>query len=196
MLKNHSHFLSKFWIKAESTHNGESCVCEVLIYLSKKGEISLLVNCAIEYILAFLLQFCRESFPTAPILWHGIFHKIFHNYIELCTETKHSNKIRNLARWVWHTVLTTVFDPLIVVIYLCLAAPGLCRCVWAFSGCGKWVPLSSCGVWASSGGLSPCRARALGLWGFSSYRLSCPLACGIFPDRGLNSCLLHWQVNS
>ena len=109
MLKNHSHFLSKFWIKAESTHNGESCVCEVLIYLSKKGEISLLVNCAIEYILAFLLQFCRESFPTAPILWHGIFHKIFHNYIELCTEKKHSNKIRNLAHWVWHTVLTSLW---------------------------------------------------------------------------------------
>ena len=24
--------------------------------------------------------------------------------------------------------------------------------------------------------------------------LSCPLACGIFLDRGLNLCSLHWQV--
>ena len=27
-------------------------------------------------------------------------------------------------------------------------------------------------------------------------RLSCPVACGIFPDQGSNLCLLHWQVAS
>ena len=26
--------------------------------------------------------------------------------------------------------------------------------------------------------------------------LSCSEACGIFPDQGLNLCLLHWQVDS
>ena len=26
--------------------------------------------------------------------------------------------------------------------------------------------------------------------------LSCSTACGIFPDQGLNPCLLHWQVDS
>ena len=26
--------------------------------------------------------------------------------------------------------------------------------------------------------------------------LVAPLACGIFPDQGLNSCLLHWQMDS
>ena len=26
--------------------------------------------------------------------------------------------------------------------------------------------------------------------------LSCPLACGMFPDQGSNSCPLHWQVDS
>ena len=26
--------------------------------------------------------------------------------------------------------------------------------------------------------------------------LSCSMACGIFPDKGLNLCLLYWQVNS
>ena len=26
--------------------------------------------------------------------------------------------------------------------------------------------------------------------------LSCSTVCGVFPDQGLNSCLLHWQVDS
>ena len=29
-----------------------------------------------------------------------------------------------------------------------------------------------------------------------AHRLSCSVACGIFPDRGSNPCLLHWQVYS
>ena len=32
--------------------------------------------------------------------------------------------------------------------------------------------------------------------GLRAHRLSCPMACGIFPDRGLNPCPLHWQVDS
>ena len=29
-----------------------------------------------------------------------------------------------------------------------------------------------------------------------AHGLSCSVACGIFPDQGLNPCLLHWQVYS
>ena len=29
-----------------------------------------------------------------------------------------------------------------------------------------------------------------------TYRLRCSAACGIFPDQGLNPCLLHWEVDS
>ena len=29
-----------------------------------------------------------------------------------------------------------------------------------------------------------------------AHRLSCSLACGIFPDQGSNLCLLHWQADS
>ena len=29
-----------------------------------------------------------------------------------------------------------------------------------------------------------------------AHRLSCPLACGIFLDQGLNPCPLHWQADS
>ena len=29
-----------------------------------------------------------------------------------------------------------------------------------------------------------------------AHGLSCPMACGIFPDKGLNPCFLHWQADS
>ena len=29
-----------------------------------------------------------------------------------------------------------------------------------------------------------------------AHGLSCSAVCGVFPDQGLNSCLLHWQVDS
>ena len=28
------------------------------------------------------------------------------------------------------------------------------------------------------------------------HGLDCPMACGIFPDQGLNLCPLHWQADS
>ena len=64
--------------------------------------------------------------------------------------------------------------------------------------------LSGCGAWASHcGDFSCCRARALGCVGFSNcssqdleHKLSCSMACGIFPDQGSNTCLLCWQVDS
>ena len=28
-----------------------------------------------------------------------------------------------------------------------------------------------------------------------THGLSCSEACGVFPDQGLNPCLLNWQVN-
>ena len=45
---------------------------------------------------------------------------------------------------------------------------------------------------------SCCRAQALGHTGFSScaHGLSCPMACGIFPDQGSNPCPLKRQVDS
>ena len=72
-----------------------------------------------------------------------------------------------------------------------------------FFGCaGSSLSLrlfSSCGEWASHcGGFSCCRARALGSLGsvVVGHRLSFPTAWGVFPDQGLNPCLLHWQVDS
>ena len=79
------------------------------------------------------------------------------------------------------------------------------------SSCGKWGLLSHCLVQASPcRGFSCCRARlegawvsaveAHGAWSTSSVvvarRLSYSRAHGIFPDQGLNPCLLHWQSDS
>ena len=33
-------------------------------------------------------------------------------------------------------------------------------------------------------------------WTVAAHGLSCSTACGIFPDQGLNLCLLHWLVDS
>ena len=57
----------------------------------------------------------------------------------------------------------------------------------------------SCSLWASPcSGFCCCRAEALGYMGsvVVAHRLSCPTACGIFPDQVLNPCLLHWQADS
>ena len=56
-----------------------------------------------------------------------------------------------------------------------------------------------CGVRASHfGGFSRCGAQPLGMQAsvVVALRLSCPVACGIFPDQGSNLCPLHWQVDS
>ena len=56
---------------------------------------------------------------------------------------------------------------------------------------------SSCGGQTSRyGGFSYCRAlRCLGSV-VKVHRLSCPVACEIFPDQGQNPYSLHWQADS
>ena len=91
-------------------------------------------------------------------------------------------------------------------IYLFLAALGL--------RCCKQVSL-----FAVSGGYSSMLCAGFSLWWFLfvaehrlqahrlqqlwhegsvvvAHRLSCSVACGIFPDQGSNPCPLHWQVDS
>ena len=86
-------------------------------------------------------------------------------------------------------------------IYLCtfMAAPGLCSCTQVFPSRGEPELLSSCSTQASRGSEFSCR----GTWALGAQasvvvacRLSCPVACGIFPDQGSNSYPLHWQADS
>ena len=58
---------------------------------------------------------------------------------------------------------------------------------------------SSCSTWAFHGsGFSSSGAQAIGHMAsvIVVHMLSCPAACGIFPNQGLNLCLLHWQADS
>ena len=78
-------------------------------------------------------------------------------------------------------------------IYIFFAALGLHCCMQTFSSRGEPGLLSSYGVWASHcGGFYCCKAQALGVWAsvVVAHRLSCPMACGIFLDQGLNLCPL------
>ena len=80
-----------------------------------------------------------------------------------------------------------------------LAALGLCCCTQAFSSCREEGLLSSCGAGASHcSGFSRCDARALDAWAsvVVAHGLSCPMACGIFPDQGLNPYPLHYKAES
>ena len=97
-----------------------------------------------------------------------------------------------------------------IFIYLFLAVLGLCFCAWAFSSCGKQGLLSGCCVLASHCSVFCCRIQVLGAWTsvvvacwlqsvgsvVVEQRLSCPAACGIFPDQGLNQCPLHCKMDS
>ena len=73
--------------------------------------------------------------------------------------------------------------------YLFMAALGLCCHMWPFSSRSARA--------AHCGGFS-CGAQAVGAWALVAvgHRFSCPLACGIFPNQGLNPCFLPWQVDS
>ena len=78
------------------------------------------------------------------------------------------------------------------LIYLILAVLSLCCCALYFSSCASRgyflavVLLICCGTWAV--GNLPSLVVV--------YKLSCPTACGIFLDKGLNPCPPHWQADS
>ena len=99
-----------------------------------------------------------------------------------------------------------------------MAALDLHCCVQAFSSCGKWgllfiavrgLLIAVASLIAEYGlqvrGLqqlwltgSVVVARGLQSAGsvVVAHRLSCSVACGIFPDQGSNPCPLHWQADS
>ena len=72
----------------------------------------------------------------------------------------------------------------LICIYLFMAAPGLCGCARAFSRCGAQ---------ASHGCDFLLQSRDCSV--IVAHGLSCPTACGIFLDQGLNPCPLHWLLN-
>ena len=106
------------------------------------------------------------------------------------SQTRDQTRIPCIGTW--------IFFLLIYLISLVLAVLGLHCCKRAFSSCGEWGLLSSWGVQASHcGGFSCCRAQALEQSSVVVVlKLSCPKACGIFPNQEWNPCPLHWQEGS
>ena len=87
-------------------------------------------------------------------------------------------------------------DPIYNLKFYLFMVPGLCHCN-GFSLVVANGDYSLVGGEASHcGGFSCCGAQALGHAGSVVVGLSHSIAYGIFPDRGSNSCLLHWQVDS
>ena len=66
-----------------------------------------------------------------------------------------------------------------------VAASGGYSSLWCagFSCCGAWA----LGAWAS---VVVARGSVV-----VAHGISCSVACGIFPDQGLNLCPLHWQAD-
>ena len=99
----------------------------------------------------------------------------------------------------WYYLLKTFLE--FYFSFGCAGSLFLCK---IFSSFGEWGLLSSCSVLVSHcGGLSCCRAQALGHAGFSScsslaleHRLNSCGAGAWHLGMGLNLCLLHGHVDS
>ena len=66
-------------------------------------------------------------------------------------------------------------------------------CVQAFSGCGEWVLLFSCGTWVLFAVASLVVEHELQSMGSAVViqGLCCPAACGLFLNQGSNLYVLH-----
>ena len=73
-------------------------------------------------------------------------------------------------------LLTIVNFPLLIYLFIYLAALGLRYCAWAFSSCDEWATLCYSARASHCGGFSCCGARALGAW------------ASVVVARGLSSC--------
>ena len=111
---------------------------------------------------------------------------------------------------VWFQIVLLFSLPLLLLFLMYLFSFGCAGSLLLhnpFSRWGKWRLASSCGALGSHrGGLFGCRTRALGRLGSVAAApglystdsvavvpgLICPTATGIYPDQGLNPCLLHW----
>ena len=75
-----------------------------------------------------------------------------------------------------------------------VAVPGLLW--WLLLLCSRGSKAHGLRSLAAAGGLSVVAPRLQSTGSVVvAHRLSCSVACGIFPDQGLNPSLPHWQVD-
>ena len=153
------------------------------------------------------LQLCLQRVhPTAPLCWGMLVHwtdsQIGYQQDQTQTTTV------SVIHFFFYFILLYFIFKFYLFIFVC-AGSSLLRA--GFLQLPRAGTTLCCGAWASHcGGFSCCGARALGTrasvvvaHGLQStisvvvaHGLSCSVACGIFPNQGLNPCSLHWQVDS
>ena len=105
-------------------------------------------------------------------------HKASHG-LQLCLAK--SNLFPCLCALLGKFTCIIIFFIFIYLFFRLLAVLGLCCCTQAFSRCGGWGLLSSCGVRASHFSGFSCGAQALGSMGFSC-------CCSQALENRLSSC--------
>ena len=90
------------------------------------------------------------------------------------------------------------FFKIYLFIYLFLAALGLRCCAWAFFSCRERELFFTavCGLLIAVASLVAAHRLQSAGSVVAAHGLSCSMACGIFPDQGLNPCSLNWQADS
>lgn len=63
-------------------------------------------------------------------------------------------------------------------------------------GCAVSVTVRGLSLGAARGGCSPAVVRGLWTSGAGVQEPRCSVPCGVFLDKGLNPCALHWWVDS
>ena len=117
-----------------------------------------------------------------------------------------SSKRKIGTKVVWHNLFNSIFK-LFIYLWLCWVFIAMQPCRVTFLQVRRSVRgYSSHGAWPSLAAEHRLRvtlaaaAAAPGLWSTGSivevHGLSSPVARGIFPDKGSNLCLLHWQADS
>ena len=107
----------------------------------------------------------------ARVYCHALLQGIF--------PTQGSNSGLPHCRWILYGLSHQMFFSFFYLFWL----------YWVFVAVHVWV--SHCSDF------SCCGAQTLGPEGSAAVvpKFSCPMAGGIFPDQGLNLCLLHWQAD-
>ena len=122
----------------------------------------------------------------------------------------HSATIPRTLSWVFGIFNHDTSFTKIICLYF-LAMLDISLCTRAFSSCRQWRLQSSSSAWASCcGGCSYCGPPAQGCMDSvvaagpreaGTHGLSCPMACGIFPDQRWSPCpcigrqiLNHWTT--
>ena len=168
---------------------------------------------SLELIYEILFLLLKENFPAKAriscfmckgftLLYFVNFMSILLNSLRLSTWMWHTANSLSLALTVtviqfWHVSSRLCVCVCVFNIYLFMAALGLPCCVLTFSSCGEWgysqvVALGLLVVLTSLVWIRLCSPGSVVV----VHGLCCPSSCGIFPDQGLNTCPLHWQVDS